>query len=737
MNVAVRARRRRTIQPRYTSHAGGVAGSDLIDLEVLLGILRDGRRLVLMVTLLCLVAMYAYLRIVPPSYQAHTEVILDTRQERATPVENVVSNLNVSNAVVAGEVISIRSNTMIGAVVDRLDLVNHPGFDPLVARPEYPIAWLKRTIRRVPPAHERARSFTDDQLRKAVIERILSDLSVTQIGISYAIRLSFTSHDPEAAGLVANEVARQYISSQLDMKAEVTSQANSWLSQRIEELSKQVESAEAAVVEFRTGMATQVGGDEETTAQLLSELNSQLVSTSADRADAEVRFKLVEALMESGGLAAVADVVTSPLLEALDRERATLEAERAELATTFGRLHPDMVHLVAQIDELDRSIRSETQRRVEAMRSDVQVAVSREEALKVQIGDISRRANELSYASVRLDQLERNAEATRAVYEEFLSRFKETSARGDFQLAEARLVGIAETPTSPAAPRKTLALAATGVFGVALGVAMVFLRSVLMAPVRTSRDLRRITGRPVLALVPHISSLFGKYRWLRRELAKRSGVSPFLESIRTLETHLLGTSPIRQPRVLMVTSSLAQEGKSTLCYALAKVMSDHGRRVVVLDADLRRPDSVNALQLSRTEGCLVEALSEEDITPRQLIKHSDLLDADVVAPVKATQNAVKLISKPAFSGIVTYLMTRYDIVLLNAPPAASLSDTLILSKFADATLLVVKSSAVPEKLVDATVTRLEDAGAHLEGAVFTQVRRGHLAGREVYAYAYY
>lgn len=153
--------------------------------------------------------------------------------------------------------------------------------------------------------------------------------------------------------------------------------------------------------------------------------------------------------------------------------------------------------------------------------------------------------------------------------------------------------------------------------------------------------------------------------------------------------------------------------------------------------DLRRPDSVQALRLDRSEGCLVEALSGEQANPRRLIKYSDLLGADVVAPVRSAQNPVELLSRPAFGGIVTYPMTRYDVLLINAPPTTNLSDTLILAQHADATLFAVRSSAVPQKVIEAALTRLDEAGAFICGTVMTQVRRGHLAGREVYDYAYY
>lgn len=708
--------------------------SNGIDIVYLFDILRGNARLISVVTLICIIGMFIHLQRVTPIYTAHSQIIIDTRQERVTPVEEVVSSLNVSNSVVAGEVVTIRSNVLVGKVVDALDLIHHPQFDPRVPRPEGMIARIKRMIRGDEPFYIVARRLPEAARRAIVIDDVLRRLDVSQIGVSYAIGVRFDSPDPQVAADVANAVADQYIAGQLANKHEATVRANDWLSQRIHELSGQVEAADAAVVEFRIQMTESAGGGEETTNQLLAELNSRLVATSAERADAEVRYRLVEKIMETEGLAAVADVVTSPLLETLQRQQTDLASKKAELASTLGRRHPEIIRITAQIEDVQRSIEDELRRRIEAMRGNVSVTRNREAALQEQIKEVSQRAEKLSTASVRLNQLERTAAATRLVYENFLSRFKETSAQSDYQRPEARVIGRAAVPLVPSYPRKTLSMAMATVFGLSIGIAFVFLRSLVTVPIRTSDELREATNLPLLAMLPYVRAFGRRHSWLRREL-KSKKPSAFMEGIQLIRAKLFEMSQAKPPHVVMVTSSLSSEGKSSLCFALARALSNSGASVALLDADLRRSDTVRALGLRRKGLCLVDYLEGKG-NFKELVEHSELLNADVVAPRRSSNNAANLISSKKIFGLVTRLSARHDMVIINAPPVLQLSDALVLSNQVDTTLLAVQSGRTSARIVKQTLERLNEAGADLSGTVMTQVRRKDVAAREVYGYAY-
>ncbi|SDL92291.1 GumC family protein [Aliiruegeria lutimaris] len=705
------------------------------DLSALLSVLRANIWLIVLVTLLSASAMFVYLQVVPPIYTASAKVMLDTREERATPVEKVVSDLSASDPVIAGEVEMIRSNVLIGEVVDQLGLMEHPKFDPRVPRSEGVFTRAKRMVRGGDPPHVVAARLSEEQLRSWVIGTVRSQLAVERLGVSYAIEISFDSGDPTTTAAVANGVAERYIDSQLDKKLAATMRANAWLSEQLLELSAQVEAADGEVVAFKSGMIDAAGGSEESISQLLVELNKMLVAGSTAHADAKVRLGQVEALQEVGGLAAVADVVTSPLLETLLRHRSDLASDQAQLASTFGRRHPEMVRISAQIANIDRSIEAELTRRVEEMRSDVVVTRNREAALKQQIEEVSERTDKLSKASVRLSQLERASEATRAIYGNFLGRFKETSAQAGFQTPEARIIGVAEIPTVPSSPRKTLFMLMAIVFGMSAAIAWVFICNLVKAPITNSDELRAVSRRPGLAPLPFVRGI-GRYRWLRRALAGK-GNTNFMEHIRSIRVELFELGQGTPPEVLLVTSSLPGEGKTSVACALVNSLSRSGKSVLLLDADLHHPDVRSVLKLPSGGACLVGYLERREKL-MDLPQHSELLNADVIVPRRRADNAGDLLGSKLFEGMMMRMSSRYDVIVVNAPPVLHLSDAIVLAKNADATLYTVRCASTPAKVVRRSIHRLESAaGICVAGVVMTMVRRKDAAARETEMYGYH
>lgn len=712
--------------PDFTElHSGSGSTVELSDIFAVFSV---NLRLIVLVALASVISMFVYLSTVAPTYEASSKVILGTREEAISPVREIVSDLDISNAVVAGEVVTLLSNLLLGRVVDLLDLTSHPELDPRVARPEGLIPWAKRLVRGDEPPHIAAQSLDPEILRDIVLVELRNNLTVQQEGVSFAIEITYESRDPRLAADVANAFADEYINSQLEEKLSVSSRANDWLGDRLVELSEQVEEAGAAVVDFRAQMIEEAGGNEESISQLLAELNTRLVASSTDRADAEIRLSQVEALMAANGLSAVADVLTSPLLETLSRQRAELAAKEAQLASSLGPRHPEMVQISAQIADLDRSIQDDLRRRIEEMRSEVVVTRNRENALLTQIAGVSARADILARESVRLDQLERSAEAARIVYENFLTRYKETSAQADFQTPEARVIGRAQIPLVPSSPRRTLMMVAALVAGLSGAIAFVFLRNLARQPVMNSRELQSITNRPVLGMIPLVRHFGTKFDWLKKVMTADES-SNFMDHVNALRTSLRVGARSGGARVVLVTSSLPSESKTSLSCALAKSILNGGASVVLIDADLRRPDVRRALGMKSEDGCLVQYL-QKDGKLKDIVVRSELTGLDVVSPTKSTSLAADLLSTDEFTGLLTRMSNRYDFIVVNAPPVLYLSDAVLLAKKADVTLMTVRCGKTPAKSLRNSIRRLQNAGIEVTGSVLTMVRRTHPAARE-------
>lgn len=705
-----------------------------VDFLYLLSVLRLHARTILVMTLTAAVVMFVYLLYASPIFSANARIVLDTRKERVTPAEEIVSNLDVSSSVIAGEVVTMHSNLLLGEVVDALDLVNHPAYDPRVPRPEPIFDRLKRFARQGEAPHIVAQHLSQDALRSSVIDTLRQNLEVSQIGVSYAINIAYRDTDPEMAARIANAVSERYIDSQLNAKLSASTRANAWLAARLDELSVQVEESDAAVVDFRAAMNQSAQGSEESINQLLAELNTRLVASSTERADAEVRLGQIETLLTTGGITAVADVVTSPLLETLMRQRADLAARQAELASTLGRKHPEMIRISAQLDDIDRSIKAELERRLEEMRSEAVVTRNRQSALQTQIDRVSERADALSRASVRLGQLERTANATRLVYENFLSRYKETSAQADFQTPQARVIGRAEVPIVPSEPRKTLMMIAAIVLGFSSAVTFVFLRNLIRSPVSTVDELRAVTGTTNLAVLPNVPHMGKSFAWLHQEISDNPRTT-FLERVKSIQTALFETSASQEPKVVMITSSVPNEGKTVLSCALAKVSRRGKLPCLLVDADLRRPDIRSAIGLPQDGPCLVEYLKGRG-NLKDLVQHSESFGVDVISPARRHSDAAELLASPQFEKMLSRLSQRYGRIIVNAPPVLYLSDAVLLANLADYRILTVKCGRTPAKVLRSSLLRLEAAGVGINGTVLTMVRRADSAAHETGMYTY-
>lgn len=714
-----------------------VAMSPTIDIMSLIAVLRTNLWTIVFITATAVVAMFMYLLTVEPTYTASSQMIIDTREQQLLPAEDLVSNLDVSSAVLASEVVTIQSNVLLGTLVDRLDLTNDPEYDPRRERPESFFDAFKRFVRQGEPPHEIARTLPEEVLRSWVIGRVRENLDVSQLGVSNTIGIRYSDQDPVMVAAIANGVAENYIDSQLEIRLAASGRAHNWLAARLEELSVQVEQGDGDVVAFRAEMIEQAKGSEESINQLLAELNKRIVASSTDRADAEVRLSQVEALRKEGGIRAVSEVATSPLLENLNQQRAELAARQAQLASTLGRKHPEMLRITAQLENIDRSVETELERRLEQMRSEAIVTRNREAALQEQISHVSERAGALARASVRLDQLERTANATRLVYENFLLRFKETSARADFQTPQVRIIGRAEVPVVPSAPRRTLMMVAALVMGMSGAIMLVFVRNLLRAPLTTPDEITAITNRPNLAVLPYVPH-FGKgYGWLRRELSDNPRTT-FLERVKAIRTALLDTDGHSQPpQIIMITSTTPSEGKSVLSCALAKSLCKSRSKlsVVLVDADLRRPDIRSVLGMPHGGPCLLDYL-EGNGSLKDLPEHSAAFGIDVVAPSRSTSEAADILNSGKFEQLLGKLTQRYSTVVVNAPPIIYLSDAVVLAKLADKTLLTVKCGHTSGKMIRNALSRFETAGISVDATVLSMVRKTDPAAREAEMFEY-
>ena len=622
-----------------------------------------------------------------------------------------MSDLNVTNSVVAGEIAVLRSNLLLGRVVDDLGLMSHPDFDPYLVNESN---WFGRSSERALSRLDQtdvdaatAEPMPETQVdpvtglsardaRNIVIWQVRRDLTAYQSGISYVINISMKAHDPEVAAEIANAVADRYIQDQLGAKLAATQRAIAWLDNRLIELETQLREAEDVVVEFLAQQVIEEGGDKESVEQQLVEMNRAIVVARNDRAAADARLTYVRSLMTESGPEGAASALDTARLTRLDDELATLEREQAQLATRLGPRHPQMLALQLALEDVRRDRVSAIRAGIAELEATVAQAVSREGAIADEILAAQLLQVDLSRSSVRLSQLERSASAMRQVYESFLARFQETTQQLEFQRPDARIITQAQPALAPARPRRMLILAVALTLGALLGTAVALIREVVDRSLRTPQELAAVVGLPVLGVLPKVWPRGMPWQhetsWQHTHLRSRQ-VSRYGEGLRLLQMALCDKNGV-MPATLLITGSEKGAGASTTALGLARVTTGVGNRVALVDANWRRP----ALE-------------------KMLGTHTGVDPDLTLFEAEPDTN---------FEELLKELVKSHDTVIIDAPSVTVLADAIDLAPMVDTTVLVARNSWSRVANVIGAVDMLKRSGAQIAGTVLS-----HGVGRPV------
>ena len=707
------------------------------------GIFWRGKWVVLITTLLGLAIGYVVAQQFTPLYSATTKVMLNTRETNVVDIENVLSGLSADAGAVAGEIALITSYQLLDRVVQKFRLAQDREFNPPSKDQPFYHAWIDDTTAILPEGARLALGLglpgltppeaysPQDAERVAVVGRLAEALEASQDRRAPIINITVTSGNPKKAVLLSNAVAEQYIVDQLEAKFEATQRATAWLNERVAGLKDKLEKSEAAVEAYRASLADSDGQGIELTQQQLADLNSQLIAARAERAEAEARFNQVRRVRSQGGAAAAANAVSSPLILTLRQQRAELIRREAELSTRYGDRHPRMINVRAEIADVNSAIAAEARKTEGGLRNDLEVARARERTLETNLRELERRSLTQSQGTVKLRQLQREAEADKLIYENFLTRFKETSEQEDLQQADARIISPAkESIFSGTSEKRVLAIA--GAAGMALGLCLLFLFEKLNNTFRHEQDVEDSTGVTVLASLPR----FGRRSRRSQVLAyvRDKPTSALAEGIRNLRTALFLSNIDKPPKVVMITSSLAAEAKSTTCLLLAEMTTLMGRRAIIVDCDIRRPTLYQTFGI-QGEHDIISVL-DGSAELEDVIHVDPDSNLHILPALKSAPQAADILSSKRFATLIERLSEHYDLVLLDSPPILLVSDAGVVGKYADATVYAVRWDKTPRDAAARGIKQLRDLGVSVNGVALTLVDRKRQARYNYYQYGY-
>jgi capsular exopolysaccharide synthesis family protein len=679
----------------------------------------------------CSAVTAAVLFIIPPRYTATAQIMLDPSSSKLfIDANQAISGLSPDTEAVNSASAVMMSRDLAERVIDELQLMKDPDFNTALK----PSTWFSSLL---DPHTYLPKSWADglmnllsgepgspvDEERShhnKVVEAFLKRLDAGAAGESRVVGVSFTAESPRVAAQVANAIAEDYINSGVERRTANNKEVNVWLTQQLDTLRQQVIAADQAVEDYRAKNGLVEGRGDTLASQESAELGTQLTMARSDRAEAEAKLQQVQSLLASpNGTESATAVLQSPLIQGLRAQEAQVEQTIADLSQTYGERHPKILSAKAQLTDLRSKIKTEIGRIVKDYTNDVAVARARETAIQSSLEQARNQVANLNQSDVHLRALQRDADASRTLLENFLGQYQQTGSEQNFKQPDATIISHASEPEKPSFPKKRILVAlALAAFGM-LGVLIALLIEEFDRGMRSLGQIERVLGIRGLSLIPTVQTWLGRKRKPEDYVVERPG-SALCEALRSVHTGIALSARSSMPRTVMFASSLPREGKTSLALSYARVLANAGKKVVVVDCDLRRSALCRRLGLRRKAGLsdyIRETAELDDIL------HPDPRSTAMIVPAGTAPatSATDILASERLAAFLRALAEHYDMVVIDTPPVLAVSDTQLLSRLVDKTIFVVRWQKTRAETALVAVQQLHDAGADIAGAVLSMV----------------
>ncbi len=724
------------------------------------GTLRQYRSFIVLLTLVGTMLAAVVAAQLKPMYRAESTILIDPHPPAVNTVQSVIpsqySYVDPNSA--RSQVAILTGADLARQVVTRLSLYDLAEFRPNESGPfksGSPFRWLLDLIsngigtvrgeladawsgiqEQFGPlsADGKAQSpvFEKDARNRAIdlaVQQYRERLSVIDDGRSYVITVRFAASDPNLAATLVNAHVQAYLDSQVATKTDTVKEADNSIKSQLDALAAKLLKSEETLQAYRDNNHLTGLGSTSVIAQQVGDLDATLTATKAETIAKQANYDQLQNALKSPGSAASADILASPAVERLRGQEATLKSRLAQLSSKYGDAYPEMKDLKAQIQDVERAIGAEIGKIVQSAANELRVARSREGTLRSNLESLGKRVTDQDVTYIKARELAREVEANKIVYGQFLQRYKEVSVQGSLQLPDSKVLGAGLPPATPYSPKLSIVMG--GAFG---GSAVLAILIALVLGLRSRglnhlEDVERECGAPGLGIVPMMKKR-PFFKFLPHHEITSNPASHYAEKFRFIRNGLsltLGNNDglalslrDRQDLVLLVTSSLPSEGKSTLAVSLAFSLASAGRRTLLVDADLRKPTIGSLVGADRTRPGLIAFLKKE-AEFEEVIQRHEASGLDYVRAESGVAGSQDLLSSGLTAEFFDRAREQYDFILLDSPPVAAVSDALWLTRFADATLFVVHWRQTPRAAVRAAVKKIRSTGALLAGVVLTRV----------------
>jgi exopolysaccharide transport family protein len=726
-----------------------------VDLREIVKILRRRWRIVLAIPAALAAAALIFVLTATPQYTATATVLVDPRRANiGDTTQTVLSNFGTDDATIESQALLIQSVAILRQAVIKMKLFEDAEFVP----PPTLMGTIKGLFRSA------SSSDVDPQeiATSRAVDSLQQRLKVVRQGTTFLVDINVKSESPRKAAAIANSIADAYFGEQVRSKYEATRIASTWLNTQIETLRKRVTASEKAVEDFRSANNLTVSQGVTVNDQQITDLNNKLIEARVQTAEARAKFDQTQKMAKSGGdPGAINAAISSDIITKLRTQYADITKSEADLSTKYGARHPLVANVRAQLQDTQRLITEEVKRILEATRHDYDVAKSREESLQASLSELQGVSTVSNQAQVQLHELRREAEANRTLYESYLARYKEASAQESLEMPDSRVVTRASIPLAPSFPKSTLIIGIALALGFGVGCAGAFLADYLDRRVKTLDQAEDLLGLPALAAVPLVDArdlarLAKRGREsLQRHDPSATGLLPpplqpplmrysteepssfFAESVRAIRLSIQRALRVKPVQVILVTSAIDNEGKTTVAVNLALSLASLGIRTLLVDCDLRNPETTRSLCPRAGSGLLQVALDNEPIERAILIDRSTGLSVLPAPPSGYSHLTTEFMFSDKIGDVFQHLRQHYELIILDSPPLVPLVDGRALAEHADQILLALAWDKTPLDAAIHALDLLEPVRDRILGTVLTRVDLHRLRFYDYYSSSAY
>lgn len=688
------------------------AGAEGMDIRGLLSVLKQ-RRAIIFVSIFGILAVAGlFLVITPPLFTASTQLLIDPRDQKVLQTEVRTGGIGIDTSLIESQLRLIVSDTVVRRVVESENLAVDTEFG--APNPSSITASLRRMIGLTAKIDD-----TDPKMR--ALDILQRRVSVRRAEKTYVIETRVTSRDPHKAARLADAIASAYIADQNEAARAVTRLATSELSSRLDELRENVRLAENKVQDFRIANGIIVAKGTLVSEQQLSELNQRLVLARSRVSESDARYDQLQRVIRSGGdPGALNDALASNVIQALRTQLAEISRREVDLSNLLGPRHPSVTAIRAQLQNIRTLINEELKRIADSARSDRDAARANEQTLSRELDRLQVQSSATDGAKIKLRELDREVEASRALYEAFLIRAKQTSEQERLSFNAARIIAPAIAPDGASYPPRLLVLGLALFFGASLGVTLALLHEHFDDTFRTGKDIRRHTGLELLAAVPFVvrdddsPMLAANLPFRRKKKGSAAGDGrAFTAALYRLRDSLREERQHAKARSFLMVSAEAGEGKTTLAHNFALTLAGHGERVLLIDADSTRFSLSRRLAPDAKRGLL------SVLTGRVLLADAVILD-DInqlaVLPVAEGEAALRP-TRAQWERLLATAQDAYDVILIDGAPAIAEGAMRMIGDLVDRTVLIVRANTTRRDSVEEALDALRVPHQKLAGVV--------------------